>query len=348
MKILFIVKKRETYDTWNKSESYSDGYHHFSSGLINSAKMVTIGLGKHIDAKLVEVRDNNDIDREVSLFRPEVVVIEALWVVPSKFKELIPLHPHVKWIVRLHSNTPFIANEGIAIQWSYEYLRHHNVYVAPNHIKLYKELKHLAGRHAWKILYLPNFYDLEEIEAKKRHRPDEEINIGCFGAIRPLKNQLIQAVAAIHFADRYNYKLKFFINSTRVETKGEPILNNLRALFENSEKHELVEIEWMEHPEFLKFLKENIDLGLQVSFTETFNIVGADYVSQDVPIVSSKEIDFVLGPFRADPTSVDDIVNKMEWAWFARKLGITSANKMLLHSINKKALNNWHQTLEAL
>jgi len=344
MRVLFIVKKREGYDAWNKTEVYSYS-NTLSSGLLNSSQMVSFELAKHVEAKTIEVVDNNEIDKEVHHFKPDVVVIEALWVVPSKFKELVPLHPHVKWIVRLHSNTPFIASEGIALQWCFEYLKHKNVYVAPNHVKLYKELRHLAGRHEEKVLHLPNFYELEEVEAKKRVRPHNEVNIGCFGAIRPLKNQLIQAVSAIQFADTYNYKLKFFINVTRVETRGDSVLQNIRALFKNSDKHELVEIEWLDHKSFLKFLKENIDLGLQVSFTETFNIVGADYVSQDIPIVASKEIDFVLAPFQADPTSSKDIVSKMEWAWFARKLGLTNANRHLLKSLNKKAIRIWVDTL---
>ena len=74
------------------------------------------------EAKVVVVNDNNDINREVFKYTPTHVFIEALWVVPSKFEVLIPLYPKIQWYVRLHSNTPFISSEGIAIDWLVKYL----------------------------------------------------------------------------------------------------------------------------------------------------------------------------------------------------------------------------------
>src|SRR6185437_13120675 len=43
------------------------------------------------------------------------------WVVPEKFRVLIPLHPKVRWIVRIHSEIPFLAMEGIAMDWIARY-----------------------------------------------------------------------------------------------------------------------------------------------------------------------------------------------------------------------------------
>ena len=77
-KVLFILKKRQSSHT---------GYDSVSSGLLNSARFVSDMLNKNgIESNLVEVQDNNCIDREVSKYRPTHVIIEALWVVPSKFE----------------------------------------------------------------------------------------------------------------------------------------------------------------------------------------------------------------------------------------------------------------------
>lgn len=110
-KILFILKKNEIYGS-------TLIYTRRSSGLFNSTRFIIEAMrARGVDAHIIEVKDNNDIDREVTKFRPDVVVIEALWVVPDKFPVLRDLHPGVEWFVHLHSDMPFLAIEGIAMDW---------------------------------------------------------------------------------------------------------------------------------------------------------------------------------------------------------------------------------------
>jgi CRISPR/Cas system CSM-associated protein Csm3 (group 7 of RAMP superfamily) len=69
-KVLFILKERLT--------SHSN-FTTISSGLFNSAHFVVDMLNKNgIETHLVEVKDNNCIDREVKKHNPTHVVIEAL------------------------------------------------------------------------------------------------------------------------------------------------------------------------------------------------------------------------------------------------------------------------------
>ena len=109
-KILFILKRREDYN------GIIHSHVGLSTGLFNSASFMNDMLNDAgVESKLVVVEDNNRIDSEVYKYKPTHVIIEALWVVPSKFAILADLHPTVKWIVRLHSELPFLANEGIAL-----------------------------------------------------------------------------------------------------------------------------------------------------------------------------------------------------------------------------------------
>src|SRR6202041_1643999 len=81
-----------------------------------------------------------------------------------------------------------------------------------------------------KVIFLPNYYPV----TVGNHIPkpsSDFIDIACFGAVRPLKNTMLQAVAALRFADRIGKKLRFHINSSRVECQGEPVLKSLRTLF---------------------------------------------------------------------------------------------------------------------
>ena len=118
----------------------------------------------------------------------------------------------------------------------------------------------------------------------------------------------MQALASLKFAEHIGKKLNFHINAGRTETKGEPVLNNIRGLFRQlyEQDHRLVEHEWTQRDEFLG-LCAKMDIGLQVSFSETFNIVGADIISQGVPLVGSIEIPWSNNTYSARAQYCDEI-----------------------------------------
>lgn len=61
---------------------------------------------------------------------------------------------------------------------------------------------------------------------------------------------------------------------------GDPVLNNLKSLFEHLREtgHEMIINKWTDRDVFLS-LCASMDIGLQCSFNETFNIVCADLLS---------------------------------------------------------------------
>ena len=323
-KLLFILKRREMTSEEDKmlltGDTPASPYFKYclSSGLRNSATFVVDMLNEAgVEAKLVEVVDNNCIDKEVFDYKPTHVIIEAFWVVPEKFAELTKLHPKVEWIIRNHSELPFLANEGIAVDWALQYLRYRNVFVAPNSYRSFQDMRKMASaslsslKAELKVLYLPNYYEVEN-DFEKRPPLGDTINVGCFGAVRPLKNHLLQAVAAVDYARQEGKKLKFHINVARIEDAGNNALKSLRGFFKNldSDRYELVEHGWLKHEDFLKLVL-TMDIGLQASFTETFNIVCADFVSQGVPIVVSEEIEWMPDMFVCRHTDSEHIVKVM-------------------------------------
>ena len=341
-KVLFILKCRDL--PYAGEEKFFDQTKNYSycmtSGLLNSATLVSDMLNDHhIESHVVQVLDNNDIDREVTKHKPTHVMIEALWVVPEKFEVLRKLHPKVKWIIRLHSEIPFLANEGIAVKWMNAYIKQPNVWLAPNSRRLYNDLinyyKAVYENAHEKIVFLPNYYNRQP-EACVEHNP-HVLNIGCFGAIRPLKNQLIQAYAAVEYARNTNKKLVFHMNSQRVEQHGNPNLDNIRALFTglDPDKYELKEHPWMHHNHFRKLVRK-MDVGLQVSFTETFNIVTADFVSQDIPIVVSNEVEWASCLFKVGTDDAEAIADKIGRALTLGRFG-AYLNKLGLERYNKES-----------
>jgi hypothetical protein len=317
-KVLFILKRRADFSTEMQTK---EG---LSTGLYNSASFMRDMLqSEGVTSKMVVVQDYNEIDRQVHAWWPTHVIIEALWVVPAKFAELQRLHPSVTWIIRLHSDMPFLAGEGMAMDWLGDYSSFKNVVIAANSPRMLLEMRSYVSQlqgitakdAAKRVIYLPNSYP-SGYHFKMVNRFKKTIDIACFGAVRPMKNHLMQAMAAIQFANKMGKQLRFHINVGRVEGRGEPVMRNLMALFEQLSHtgHQLITHEWTPRDEFLK-LCGTMDIGMQVSFSETFNIVAADLVSQGVPIVGSSEIPWGVKLFAADPTDSAHIASKLMLTW---------------------------------
>jgi hypothetical protein len=328
-RILFICKNRQL--VYGEPGDYG----------VNTASGLRTSVGFSVEllrqagyaAEAVDVIDNNCIDREVTRFRPTHVIIEALWVVPEKFAVLARLHPHVRWFVRLHSELPFLAREGMSMGWIQSYVDSGLVKIAPNSERLYDELGALYGYD--NVVLLPNYYPMSR--PRERFVAEySDIHISCFGAIRLLKNHLTQAVAAIEFARKLGKYLHFHINVGRTDKQADPVLKNLRALFAATPDASLREHQWMPHKRF-RYVVGLMDIGMQVSLSETFNIVAADQVDAGVPVVVSPEISWTSRFFQADPNSVSDIVRVLGRAWKWRRHSI-------LHDLNRQGLarhNRW-------
>jgi len=342
--ILFILKLRKGYEDYS---FYSGKSKCLSTGLYNSAVFVNDMLNEQGFTSNLEVAiDNNCIDRLVTIYNPKIAIIEALWVVPEKFEVLQALHPSVTWVVRLHSEVPFMAQEGIAYKWIKEYVKYSNVYVAANAPRMLSSVKRLVGGLYHKVKYLPNYYPITDVDTKVPNRKARVLNVGCFGAIRPLKNQVHQALAAIEFAENNGKRLAFHVNGDRVETRGEEVLKNLFSIFENSRGHTLIRHEWLTHENFLEVCN-SMDIGMQVSFSETFNIVSADMLAVGVPIVVSSEVPFAAPFFTASPVCQKSMVTALGRAYRMPKLNRWLSYKGLKY-YNRDSITDWKFTIRNL
>ena len=341
--VLFILKRKPNV---NPEKPISES---LSTGLFNSASyMVDMLLEQNVDARFEIAIDNNCIDRLVTKHRPTHVIIEALWVVPSKFTILSKLHPTVNWIIRLHSEMPFLAGEGSALNWLGDYGSYDNITIGVNSPRMVNDVgSYLKIKYGWsndilnkKIVYMPNFYP-QTYKTKEYNVNKEYIDIGCFGAIRPLKNHLLQAISSVKFAEQLGKKLHFHINVGRMEMKGDSVMSNLDAMFQHlhDKGHRLVGHEWTPRDGFLDLCGE-MDIGLQVSFSETFNIVGADIISQGVPLVGSVEIPWIDPAYSARSQAGEEIYNALMLT-HSNPYGNVYINQRKLTEYTNQTRNTW-------
>lgn len=274
---LFILKSGEQYGSPYRPRG----------GLHNKATFVVEMLNKNgVTAVLRYANDNDAIDRLVFETKPDTVFIEALWVVPDKFQVLNRLHPNVRWVVRLHSDIPFLSQEGIALKWISAY-QAEGVVVASNSLRARRDLEFVYPPESTDehIEYLPNYYPApKKLPSASIGNTPKYLFVGCFGAIRPLKNTLGQAIAALECARRRGKRLVFGINTEGADPQ---ILKNIYALLDINGGL-VYDLGRLSHDRFLSQV-HIVDAVMQCSLSESFCTVAADAVACGVPLVVSSE-----------------------------------------------------------
>jgi hypothetical protein len=232
------------------------------------------------------------------------------------------------------------------MDWLSHYpLNYSNVYVAMNSQEGVSELLSFysdKGVPRDKLLYLPTYYPAPTNPYYSKNFSGKVINIACMGAIRQLKNVLIQAMAAIQFADDTGWQMNFHVNREVFDSEGFPTKKSLIGLFEDTD-YNLIQHEWMEHSDFIKFLA-GVDVGMQVSFSETFCIVAADYVASGVPVVGSPAIKWLDKRSQANTIDMDDITSHIGTA--LRNHGLIDSNLEHLQDYAKDAKKAWLNALK--
>lgn len=339
MRILFVLKDR-FYNQTN-SKSY---------GLSNSAKQVADYLESigHT-CKIVQVIDGNFIDKEIHEFKPNVVIIEALWVTPEKLKELIEIrrYKHIKWIVRIHSNIGFLSAETQALRFVNGYISLHkeNLFISCNNFEFNQNLSKSMN---YNFVYLPNIITIKFAKRKKDSSP--YMDVGCFGSLRILKNHCYQAMCAMEAADKLNKKLRFHITvdiGMNEQNNRYPVLKNLEELFENS-KHDLIKHPWLEQKELYRLISK-MDIGLQLSYTESFNIIAADFVNQGIPIIVSDSIQWIPNFLKTSTVNFNKTIRKIKtiYIWrFSSILRWLSRRNLLIY--NDSAKLKWNLFMRKL
>ncbi len=80
---------------------------------------------------------------------------------------------------------------------------------------------------------------------------------------------------------------------------------------------------------------------MQFSLSETFNIVTADAVNNNVPVVTSNEVTWISSLFKSSPTNSGKMLNTMHFAWLTKCIGLQFINKVLLYMYSWKSESVW-------
>lgn len=234
------------------------------------------------------------------------VVISAPWIPTKDYKHLCQIFPDVVFTVLVHSNVGFLQADprGVKLIREAADLRLPNFRLAGNCKEFVSWIRHAYGRDCW---LTPNLYDFgPNPQIPKKHVwKDGPLRIGSFGAVRPLKNTMSAAGAALQISSMLDTPVEFWMSSNRTEGGGAGVVNAIHEMLHGTQV-KIVNSPWEPWPGFRNTVAK-VHLHLQPSYTESFNITVADAVSVGVPSVVSTAINWTPESWQADADDVGEI-----------------------------------------
>jgi hypothetical protein len=246
------------------------------------------------------------LDSASETAKPTHVVIEApVWVSAEQVRSLTFEFPSMHFIVRTHSQIAFLQADANAITAVRDLMLLEenlpNLTIAANNTRL---TTFLHKAYTGKCLYLPNLYDIERAHVKRDTVAGHKLlRIGSFGALRILKNHITAGAAALLIAERYRCDVEFYFSTGR-DDGATDTKNALQNMYAHLPWAKLVEYPWAGWPEFRRIVA-HMDLNIQLSFSESFNLTAADSCAEGVPCVVGPAIEWAPAQWKAEPDSAE-------------------------------------------
>jgi len=235
------------------------------------------------------------------------LVISAPWIPTAIVAQFLADNPEVQLAINCHSNVGFLQADTNAVALIRDYMAiersAHNFTLAGNSTRFCQWIEECF---AVTCQFLPNLYYLDRLSGSPRppYRSGT-LRIGMFGAVRPLKNMMTGAAAALEIARSLREPLELWMCSGRAEGGGQTVLSAIQAMYKNLPGVTLLENPWAPWPQFRQRVA-NMHILLQPSTSESFNMVTADGIAEGVATVVSEAITWAPPHWKA---SIDDALD---------------------------------------
>lgn len=296
-----------------------------------------------IDVSVFPVRHNVDlVDALVKNGLFTHVVISAPWLSTFDLKAILEYFPTTKFVILSHSNVGFLQADPWGVELLREYLKlsktHLNLQVGGNSPRFVDFMRIAYGE---RIRLLPNLYPVPH-NVEEKHYSGGLLKIGAFGAIRPYKNFITAAAAALIIRRTLDVPVEFHMSSG---ADGERTVPAIQQMCRGIDGFELIQHDWSYWNNFIELVSA-MDLLLQVSYTESFNMITADGVYVGVPSVVSPAIYWAPDSWKAEPDNAMDIAKTgmilLRHRPFHRNLGLKA-----LRRHNDDSIGYWLDYLNA-
>ena len=298
-----------------------------------------------VDVSVFPVRHNIDVVDALKNYnathnqRITHAVISAPWLSAYDVQTMLKEFPDIVFVILSHSNVGFLQADpgGVELFRRYAELSkvNWNLNVGGNSQRFADWFERAYGD---KCVCLPNLYSSPKIKSKVWEGP--LLNIGAFGAIRPEKNFMTAAGAAIVIQRSLGVPVDFHM-ITGGEVHHAMALRAITEMTKDIDGFKLVAHKWETWDKFIK-LVASMDLLVQPSFTESFNLTVADGISVGVPSVVSPVIHWAPASWKADPDSAVEVA-EVGVELLNTAQGYRGYNALSKH--NERGLQKWMEFL---
>jgi len=268
---------------------------------INTAKVL---IENGISTAVWPVINAEDLRCRLQAQPAEQVIVSAPWIPSPELQSLANQFSNTQFTVACHSNVGFLQADRNGVKLVREVMELEagsaNIHLAGNSRRFCEWVRFAFGAPC---AYLPNLYYLHgEPVPPPRAFHGGTLKIGVFGATRPLKNMMSAAGAALELSRSLRSPLELWVSGGRTEGGGEVVLGAVKEMLNGLPGVSLILNGWQTWPQFRKTVA-SMNLLMQPSYTESFNMVTADGVAEGVASVVSSAIDWAPHDWKAD---VDD------------------------------------------
>lgn len=339
-----IVKGRHLEIVYRSDKAYKPNASHIGLG-VSAMHHVRVLRRNGVDCDAHAASEIADtIGLLAGIPADSIVVIEAFWLVTQNVVKLLDSFPRMVFAVRCHSQIGFLQVEPQAISLLREQVHLQDedprFKLVGNSARFTEFVRSVFGADC---LLLPNLYDTARTYRRVPPPQSRLLRVGCFGALRNLKMHVTGAAAAMEAARRLGRDLELHITVGRDEGGGS-VIASIHRLMDGLHWAKLVEHPWSPWPNYRRIV-ETMDICVQCSATETFNIVTADSLAAGVPCIVGPAIDWAPRSWIADIDDPGDIATKMIHAHHdprSSQIGLDS-----LESYVRNSVARWMEWYEA-
>ena len=240
--------------------------------------------------------------------QPKVVLIRALLCSELLVEILANRFPNINFVSTCHSalafagTTPIIVTRAVKlIELSRQYP---NVYYGHADDIEAKAFLRIFGPEC-PIIWLPNVVK-SSIAFIKRVHDVELTHIFLCCVWRSLKNMLGQIYAVAYAARTKRIRFSLSVPNVGANDKIPVLIEECRKLPE----FDMVMVSWRDNQDYIEWMKQNTDIVMQCSFTESFNYVAWEAMDLGIPVIGSPAITYC--PIQANPDSIVEMANRIE------------------------------------